>query len=172
MNMLFIQLLGAIAFIVLAMSYFKKEKKHILYIQIIAYVFFTLHYLLLNGITGCICNIITLIALMTIYFFEKYNLKYKMIISIFFVILFLVINIIAFQNIYSIFPTIASIIAVTSFLNNDEDIIRVMGLISNTNWLIYAIVYKSYVSIIFESLTIIGIFIAFIKNSFKKNDIN
>ena len=76
-NTLITQFIGAIGYTSLALSYFKKKKKDILFIEIIAYIFFTLHYYLLNGITGTICNFIGLLALVTIYFFDKYKLSNK-----------------------------------------------------------------------------------------------
>ena len=75
-NTLLVQGVGAIGYTILALSYFKKEKRQILYMQIIAYIFFVIHYYLLNGITGAICNLIGLFALVTIYLFEKYQFLY------------------------------------------------------------------------------------------------
>ena len=60
---------------------------------------------------------------------------------------------------------IASIIVILSFLMDNEDYIRGFGLISAICWLIYAIVYKSYISILFEIITLIGTLIAFEKNT-------
>ena len=169
MNFLLIQFIGAIGFVTIALSYFKKEKKQILLMQIIAYVMFTIHYYLLSGITGAICNFIGLLALIAIYIFEKYNWNYKNIIVAFFVILLVIINIMAFQNFYSIFPMIASTIVIISFLTDNEDIIRGIGLVSAVSWLIYAIAYKSYISIIFETITLIVTSVAFIKNTSNTN---
>ena len=119
---------------------------------------------MLSGITGAICNAIGLIALVSIYLFEKYSWKNKNLVALGIVLLLLMINILEFQNIYSIFPMIASIIVILSFLMDSEDYIRGIGLIAAVCWLIYAIVYKSYISIVFEILTLIGTFIAFVKN--------
>ena len=168
LEMLMIQLIGAIGYGTLTISYYKKEKKQILFIQIISYIFFTIHYYLLAGITGAICNIIGLCALITIYFFEKYKLKNKKIVSLFFVLLLLIINIMNFQNIFSIFPMIASIIVILSFLESNENVIRGIGVISAICWLVYAIAYKSYISIAFEVITLIGVFGAFFKTKDKK----
>ena len=167
MDFLLIQFIGAIGYSMLAASYFKKEKKQILFMQIISYIMFALHYYFLNGITGTICNLIGLFALITIFLFEKYNLKLKNLIAFIFVTILLVVNIIAFQNFYSIFPLIASIIVIISFLLNDEENIRGIGVVSALCWLVYAIVYKSYISIAFEAVTLIGVCIAFIKNTKK-----
>ena len=71
LNAFIVQGIGAIGYTTLALSYFKKEKRQILFMQIFAYIFFIIHYYLLNGITGAICNLIALFALLTIYCFEK-----------------------------------------------------------------------------------------------------
>ncbi len=163
-NMIITQFIGAIGYGTLALSYFKKNKKEILFMEIIAYIFFTIHYYLLNGITGAICNLIGLFALVSIYLFDKYKLKNKYLVSIFFVIILLIINIMNFQNIYSIFPMIASTIVIISFLSNDENKIRIVGVISAICWLIYAIVYKSYIAIVFEVITLINVFLALFRN--------
>ena len=163
-NMIITQFIGAIGYGTLALSYFKKNKKEILFMEIIAYIFFTIHYYLLNGITGAICNLIGLFALISIYLFDKYKLKNKYLVSIFFVIILLIINIMNFQNIYSIFPMIASTIVIISFLSNDENKIRIVGVISAICWLIYAIVYKSYIAIVFEVITLINVFLALFRN--------
>ena len=109
------QILGAIGYSLLAYSYFKKKKKQILFMQIIAYVLFTVHYYLLSGITGAICNAIGLVALLIIYLFEKFNWKHKNFMAWIMVGILLIINIVTFQNIYSIFPMIASTIVIISF---------------------------------------------------------
>lgn len=164
LNILVVQGLGALGYALLALSYFKKEKRQILFMQIFSYLFFLVHYYLLSGITGAICNLVGLLALVVIYFFEKYKIKNKIYVVIFFIMLLLAVNIMTYQNIYSIFPTVASIIAVASFLGNSENNIRGIGIIAAICWLVYAIVYKSYVSIVFEVITFIDVIIAFFKN--------
>ena len=166
--MIIIQIIGAIGYGTLGLSYFEKEKKQILYMQIIAYIFFTIHYYLLNGITGAICNLIGLVALLTIYIFEKYKLKNKIPVAILIIILLIIVNIITFQNIYSIFPMVASVIVIISFLENNENDIRGIGVLAAVCWLLYAIVYKSYIAILFEVVTLINVCIALLKNISKK----
>ena len=163
-NTLLIQAIGAIGYSTLALSYFKKEKRQILYMQIIAYIFFTIHYYLLSGITGAICNLIGLFALITIYIFEKYKLKDKLFASTIFILLLLIINIITFQNFFSIFPMIASIIVIISFLDDNENSIRIIGVVAALCWLFYAIAYKSYIAIVFEIITLANVCIALFKN--------
>ena len=54
---------------------------------------------------------------------------------------------------------------------DNEDFIRGICVISAVCWLIYAIAYKSYISIVFEIITLVGTVIAFAKNT-KNSNIN
>lgn len=171
MNYILVQFIGAIGYTLLALSYFKKEKKQILFMQIFAYIMFTIHYYLLSGFTGAICNLVGLVALITIYLFDKYKFKNKKIMAMIFIILIILINVQTFQNIYSIFPMIASVIVIISFITDNEAAIREIGVISAVCWLIYAIVYKSYTGIVFEVITLIGVLAAVVKNSKNKEQI-
>ena len=170
LNTIVVQGIGAIGFILLSLSYYKKEKKQILFMQIFAYIFFAIHYYLLNGITGAICNVIGLFALVTIYIFDNYKLKNKIPISILFIASLLAVNIMTYQNIFSLFPMVAAVIVIISFLDNNENDIRGIGVLSAICWLIYAIAYNSYISIIFEAITFINVVIAFFKNLLQKKD--
>ena len=163
MKDLLIQMIGGIGYFLLALSFYKKEKKEILMMQVISYIFFTIHYYLLNAITGTMCNILGLISLVIIYYLSVKNKNKKTIVLIMIPIL-LIISLLTYQNIFSIFPIIAIIISLLSFINDNENIIRFIGIISAIGWLIYAIVYHSYVAIIFEISIIISTVIAYIKN--------
>ena len=171
MKFIIIQIIGAIAFATLAISYYQKDKRNILFLHIIAYIMFTIHYYLLSGITGAICNIIGFLALFSIYIAEKYKWKNKNYIAGLFIITLFIINIVTFQNVFSIFPLLASIVVILSFMSDNEDFIRGIGVISAVCWLIYAIAYKSYISIVFEIITLVGTVIAFAKNT-KNSNIN
>ena len=164
MDFMIVQLIGAIGYAIFSVSYFKKQKKDILFLQIISYIMFTTHFYLLSGVTGALCNLCGLLSLLTIYLNDKYKIQKKSVLETLLVLMILVVNIITFQNIYSIFPIIASIIAVLSFITDSEELIRKVGFIATLCWLVYAIAYKSYVSIIFQTITLASVTIAYIKN--------
>ena len=165
MEFFIIQLIGAIGYSLLSLSYFKKEKKQILFMQIIAYIMFTIHYYLLNGVAGALCNFVGLFALIAIFLFDKYNIKNKKIMAIFFIAITIGINLMDIQNIYFVFPMIASVIVIISFITDNERAIREIGVVSAICWLIYAIVYKSYIGIVFEVVTLLSVLIATVKNN-------
>ena len=156
------QFIGLIGYSTLAFSYFKKQKKDILLVQIFAYIMFILHYQFLGAITGSVCNLLGLISFVLIYLFDMFKKNKKILVSILIPIL-LVITLITFENAYSIFPIIGSVLAIISFLTNNEDLIRKIGIVGAVCWLIYAIVYKSYVAIVFEVITLIVVIIAYFK---------
>ena len=156
------QFIGLIGYSSLGYSYFKKKKKDILLIQIFSYVMFIIHYQFLHAITGSVCNLLGLIAFVIIYLFDMFKKDKRLLIAILLPIL-IIISIITFENIYSIFPMIASVVVIISFLTDNEDLIRRIGIVAAICWLIYAIVYKSYVAIAFEVITLIVVVIAYIK---------
>ena len=57
-----VQLIGASGYFFLANSYFNKEKGKLLIVQIVANFLLSLHYFLLAGIGGAICNIVCIFA--------------------------------------------------------------------------------------------------------------
>ena len=159
-----IQIIGAIGYTLLSISFYRKGKKQILFMQIIANIFFTVHYSMLSGVTGAISNVLGLITYTAIYIFDKYNLKKsKNILSLIMIIFLLIAVIFVYENIYSVLPFIAFSIAIISFLIGDEDKIRKLGIIVAICWLIYAIVYVSYAAIVFEFITLVATALSLIK---------
>ncbi len=61
MKLFIAQLIGMIGFIMLVISYYRKDTDHILAVQIIASIFFVIHYFLLEAYVGlavCMINVI------------------------------------------------------------------------------------------------------------------
>lgn len=164
MEVLLIQGIGAIGYTALALSYYRKKKIDILFMQIIAYIFFSIHYYLLDAITGTMCNLLGLIAITFIYLVEKKkDLKRRNIFILGIIPILVLIALLTYENMYSILPIFASVLSLISFLTDEENTIRGIGIISAISWLIYAIIYKSYVAIVFEIITVVATLVAFIK---------
>jgi len=164
MEVLLIQGIGAIGYTALALSYYRKKKIDILFMQIIAYVFFSIHYYLLDAITGTMCNLLGLGAISIIYLVEKKkDLKRRNNLILGIIPILVLISLLTYENMYSILPIVASVLSLISFLTDKENTIRAIGIISAISWLLYAIIYKSYVAIVFEIITVIATSIAFVK---------
>lgn len=163
MKFIIAQILGAVGYSLLAYSFFKKSKKEILTIQIFGYIGFTTHYLLLEALTGTVCNVIGFAALILIYMFSDDIHKKKILVAIL-IPLLIVMSYLSYENIYSLFPVFGCLITFITFLSKDENKIRFVGIISASCWLVYAIIHVSYSAIIFEAVTVIATIIAYIKN--------
>jgi len=164
MKFILSQILGAVGYSLLAYSFFKKEKRKILYVQILAYIGFTTHYALLGALTGIVCNIIGFIALILIYFFSE-DTKKKKILVLILIPLLIIMSYLSYENVFSLFPVLACLITFISFLSKDENKIRLIGIISASFWLIYAVIHMSYSAIIFETITVASTITAYIKNA-------
>ena len=163
MKFIITQIIGAIAYSLLAYSFFKEKKKQILFVQIFAYIGFTIHYMLLGAITGSICNILGFFTLILIYKFGDNEEKKKILILVL-IPLLIAMTFLSYENIYSILPVFACLITFNSFLSKEVNRIRIIGIISAICWLIYAIIYVSYSAIIFEVVTVFSVTVAYIEN--------
>ena len=157
------QILGAVGYSLLAVSFFMKKKQQILFVQIFAYILFTTHYFLLDALTGTVCNVLGFIMLILIYLFSEDEKKKKILVLILLPVLG-VMSFVSYENIYSLFPVFACLITFNSFLSKSESKIRFIGIISAACWLVYAIIHVSYSAIIFEVILVIATIVAYIKN--------
>jgi len=161
-----IQLVGAFGYFFLANSYFNKNKNMILNMQIVANVFLAIHYFCLSGIVGAVCDVVSIVANTIIYFFNKNNCKNKQLLAellILFLIISCFITLFILKKpitIHEVFPVIATIMVILSFVTNSKNVIRGIGLIVAVCWLIYGFIFGSYSAIIFEILIILSTIIS------------
>jgi len=149
--MFYIQLIGLLGFCILVLSFYKKETVTILTYQITSNFAYTVHYFLLGGLSGAFCSLIGIIRNIVLI---KSNNK-KIIIPIF-VFLYLLVTIIFYENIYSIFPMIANSIYLICITLKDKKTLLKGAIISSILWILYSIFVSSYVSVVTESILIIS----------------
>ena len=117
----------------------------------------------LAGITGAICNIISMVMMIIIYLYEKSGRQRKKILIAILIPVLILIAFFSWENIYSIFPIFSSVIMLVAFLLKSENSIRLIGIISNFSWTIYGLMHSSYITIIFEVITLIATCISLYK---------
>lgn len=150
--MLYIQLIGLLAFCVLVLSYYKKNTVTILVYQITANFAYAVHYFLLGGLSGAFNSVISIIR--NIIFINSKN--NKRLISIIFIMLYLLVTIVFYENFYSIFPMIANSLYLLSLVSNNRKSIIIGGILDALFWLLYSIFVFSYVGVITELILIIS----------------
>lgn len=156
--MFYIQLIGLLGFCILVLSFYKKETATILTYQITSNFAYAVHYFLLGGLSGAFCSFLGMIRNIVLI---KSNNK-KIIIPVF-ILLYLIVTIIFYEDFYSIFPMIANIAYLISMIYKDKKILLIGAIISSIFWILYSIFVSSYVSIVTESILVISNVVQLIK---------
>ena len=161
--MFYIQLIGLLAFCILVLSFYKKKESMILTYQITANFAYSVHYFLLGGIAGALTSFIGIFR--NILFIKLKN--NKVILGSIFILLYLIITIIFYEDFYSIFPMIANSSYLISMINGSRKSLLIGGILNSSFWLLYSIFVSSYAGMVTESIIIISnsIHLINIKNS-------
>lgn len=149
-NMLFIQLLGFIGFILLLLSYWKDDIQDVLKMQLFSGIFYVLHYYFLGAFSALF---VLMLELVRDYSYYKTDIdKYIFIGTIPF---YIVISIFTYKGLLSFLPIFSSIIDGYGLSIKKET--AVIGcIISEILWLIYDINCLSYIGILSGTILIIS----------------
>lgn len=163
MSNIIIQIIGFAAYIILAISYFCKKKSQILIWNIVASLILAVHFYLLSGLSGALCNVIGAAAMAAIYFYEKRGGKNKkLLIGLMFPV-GIVIALLSWQGIISLLPIAASIVLIAGFIFEKPQQVRITGVIGGLLWLIYSIFTGSIAGVACEivvtTATVIALFV-------------
>ena len=159
----FIQLIGFIAWILLALSYYRKDTNHILVFQIISTILFCLHYLLLNAYSGLLICIYEVIRDYSYYKTDADNYIFMGSVVVYSISAYL-----TFTSVLDLFPYIASMID-GFFLTKKRIIVVIGAIVTYTLWLIYDLYAKSYSGAITDGIIIISnLYILFFRKEDKK----
>lgn len=159
--MIWIQAIGLIGFAFVILSFWFKEKKQIIFMQIIANIFLSIHYYLLGAMSGGIICLITVIR--NIFLYDKKDKKTIIFYGIIFSIIFIFVGMLMYNGFVSLIPTIATIFYTYLLLKDDPNDIRIGNVLVSIMWMIYNIFVSSYIGIINEAILAITNVAAFHK---------
>ncbi len=127
-----------------------------------------IQYIILNAYSGIATKIIAILRDLSIMKQEKYNfLKTKKMLGIF-VIIYIVLMIITYQGILSVFSLLAALIYTIFCWNGNANTVRYIGIFTNVLWLVYNIYVKSYIGAFSNLISIISTSIAIYNNKIGK----
>lgn len=152
------QLLGFFYALFLILSSWGKNVKQILVMQTISFIFKGFHYYLLGGLSGFLTSVIS--AIRNLIF---YKLKKSKILSVIFILLYLIIGFVTYQDVFSLIPVLATIFYTIIINKNKENYLRIGLLITSLLWLIYNIYLLSYSGIIVQIINLFSSVLAMIK---------
>ena len=147
---IFIQIIGFLAWGILAISYYRKDTDHILVFQVISTILFCLHYLLLNAYSGLLICIYEVIRDYSYYKTDKDD--YIFIGS---ALVYGISAYVTFTSILDLFPYFASLLD-GFFLTKKRRIVVFGAIVTYTLWLIYDLYALSYSGAITDGIIIVS----------------
>lgn len=156
--MIYIQLIGILGFCILVLSFYKKEPVTILIYQITSNFVYAIHYFLLGGLSGAFCSLIGMLRNLILI---KINNKKIILLSI--ISMYLIVTIIFYEGIYSLFPMVANTLYLFALTYKNKKSILIGAIGSSILWILYSVFVNSYLTIVTESILIISNCIQLIK---------
>ena len=153
---MYIQLIGVVSFFFLLISYLVRKKEDILQYQLIAYMIYAIHYLLLGAYTGSVLAL----TLLSASFLGNNKVKHPYRFVIFFTVVYSVIGIITFDKWFCVLPVIACIIATLALIYGNKLALKLSSLMASICWGIYSLFVHSYAG--FYSNIILALFIVYL----------
>lgn len=160
MNFIFAQVSGAIALILVAISYFFKNKDKFLLLQIVANIFYGASFIFNNALIFGINSLISIIRVCIIYFFEKNNKEIPVYLPMFFSVVYILVGIIFYENLIDIIGIITPIIFTIAMCKKNMQHVRILMLIPNILLVISALIYKVYTTALLDLIEVIVIIVA------------
>lgn len=157
------QSLGFIYALFLFFSILGKSTKQILLMQTISFLFKSVHYYLLGGISGFVTSFISMLRNLIFY-----RIKENYIFTIIFILIYIVIGIVTYNSFYSFLPAIATIVYTLIINYDNPKYLRLGMLFTSITWLIYNVYIISYSGIIIQIIMIVTNIFAILKLDKKK----
>lgn len=154
-------IIGVIAFIIFILSFQIKDRKKLLFYQMIANIFYSIQYALLNAFGAASLNIISSIRCLV---FNKFKTKIPFYILLIFILLIIGTLLYSYNGLISLLPVIISLIYVITSYGNNMLIIRIGFLISAILWIIFNLNVGAYTSLIGNTFEIVSSLIAIFRH--------
>ena len=158
-----IQILAVIGLIVWTTSYHFKDRKSILLVQLLSFVFWIAHFVLLGAVTGAVLSSIAAIRVGVFYFKTKNNWIGKPIVAWFFTLVLVIATYFTLTTYWAIFALIGGIFAVIASAQDKENRIRLLFIPSHLSWALYDIFIGSYGGAVSEGLLSLSALVSLLK---------
>lgn len=157
------QLIGFCAMATAITSFQLRKRKNILIFQLICTAFWTLHFLVLGNLTGCLLNGVQTVRCVIYYFKENQKWAQNRIWLFLFLIAGAVVGVLTWENIWSLLPIVGMLISTVSLWMNKPKHIRLLSLPVSGVWLVYDVICKSYAGVCNEIFLLISVSLALLR---------
>ena len=164
------QLFGIGAMISLFCIYQQKERKKLILCKLCADLFWCAHYLCLGAYGGIVPNFVGIFRELTFLHRDEKKWASSPIVPVFFILLNWGIGAFTFQSPINILPIAASTFVTVSLWLRKPRLTRLISIPVSITFLIYDVCVGSYIGIVNESLAIVSILLATIREQRQKKE--
>lgn len=157
------QIFGLLGAVSMLLSSWQKTRKRVLSFLVFDSLFYFLQYILLGALAGAFTNIVGLLRTLIFRHKENNRLLGSSIILYSIIISYIVVGIMTYNEIISLFPIIASILYTIVLWQDNVKHIRIGTGIMILSWLIYNLAVGAYIGAIVESILLASSLTAIIK---------
>ena len=147
---IFIQIIGFVAWLLLGLSYYRKDTDHILVFQVISTILFCLHYFLLEAYSGLLICVYEVVRDYSYYRTDKDDYIFLGSALVYGVSAY-----VTFTSVLDLFPYFASLLD-GFFLTKKRRIVVLGAVITYTLWFIYDMYALSYSGAITDAIIVIS----------------
>jgi hypothetical protein len=156
------QIIGFIGLFTAVLSFQQKQRKGILFFQILASAAYFFHFLLLGALTGAVMNIIGATRNWVFYHKDK-PWANKIVWLYFFLAIYTLSTALTWKNAYSLLPMIGMYAGTVSYWLKTPKYIRITILLSPPCWFTYNLICGSIPGMLTEIFTAVSVIIALIR---------
>ena len=165
-----VHVIGLCAMIAWVSSIQLKKKSHILELQIIASLFYAVHYGMLSAMSAVVVTIISIARLLTIYLIERKGKEVPLYVLVIFILILVIAGAMTYEGPISMLPIIITMIYTYSTWQKDTKVIRGLFLVTGMLWITYNFSVGSYILMIGNSLEVISSIVSIIRYHKKGED--
>lgn len=164
------QIIGISAIITFAISPQQETKKKVLIFQLFSSILYALQYLILGALSAVATSIIGAVNNWVFYMYAKKNKEIPIAILYIYSIIILISGILTFNNIFSVFPIILSILYTYGVWQSNLKIYRIIAIVGALAWIIYNWTVGAYANAIGNGFQCVSAIIAVIRLDIMKNN--
>ena len=172
MNVLYAQIIGAAAVIIVVFSMQCKKKTSMMIVQLISNFIFAIQYVLLNAFSACFMNLVTVLRCFIIYCYEKKKKRVPIVYPIVLSILTIIIGYYTYKYVLtswiSFIPVAITIAYIIASCFRNPRVFRITFMCASFLWLYYNFKVQAYVVFVGNIFEIISTSIAL--KRYKKSD--
>ena len=168
MEFILAQIFGGIALLLVVVSYFWKDKKVFLMLQVIANIFYGLSFVFSSALVFGINSFISIVRVVVLYVYEKKNISPPIYLVIPFVLSYLTVGIIFYQQPIDIIGIFTPMLFTIAMWMKNMQLVRYLMLLPNALLVLSALLYSAYTTALLDTVEIVAIVVAIITFHLKK----